>query len=132
MNPRKKGIKVLVVDDEENVREAVSYILEERGFIVEEARNGKEALKEVARSKPDIIILDVSMPEMDGIQACRRLRKNPNMRDIPIIFLSAQRDIAEAIQDIPGERIGYIEKPFDIKCLLKKADSFTAKRSSHK
>ena len=90
MRKKNKRTKVLIVDDEEIVREALSYIFDKVGFITEEAKNGKEALIKVAQTKPDIIILDVAMPELDGTQACIRLRGNPETQNIPIIFLSAQ------------------------------------------
>ncbi len=123
MDKNNKGVKVLIVDDEEIVREVLNYAVKGRGFISEDARNGREALEKVAQGRPDIIILDVAMPEMDGLQVCRQLRENPYTRNIPIIFLSAQRDIDKFIQGMPGAAIKYIAKPCDIEYLLKQIDN---------
>ncbi|MDP3732145.1 MAG: response regulator [Candidatus Omnitrophota bacterium] len=123
MDKKNKGVKVLIVDDEEIVREVLSYAIKGRGFIIEDARNGREALEKVAQGRPDIIILDVAMPEMDGLQVCKQLRENPYTRNIPIIFLSAQRDIDKFIQGMPGAAIKYIAKPCDIEYLLKQIDN---------
>ncbi len=118
MERQKRGIKVLIVDDEEHIREFVSYLLGEKGFITENADNGKEALKKVAQDKPDIIILDVTMPLMNGLEVCARLKEDPSTQDIPIIFLSAQERIGRIIQGMPGATIKYIEKPYDLEYLL--------------
>lgn len=126
MGAKKKGVKVLIVDDEEGIREVIGYILEKRGFIAEDAGNGKKALEKVAQEKPDIIILDIAMPEMDGLQTCKRLRENPDTQDIPIIFLSSQsrpiRPTALAREAL-GAPIEYISKPCDIEHLLRRIDS---------
>jgi len=84
--------------------------------------------KKVAQDKPDIIILDVTMPEMDGVEACKRLRENPDTQDIPIIFLSAQRRIPEAIQNMPGAPIEYIEKLCNIEYLINRIDNLITRR----
>jgi len=118
MNRQKKRIKVLIVDDEKYIRELIGYALEEKGFITENASNGKVALEKVAQDKPDIIILDVMMPLMNGLQVCKRLKENSDTKDIPIIFLSAQSYIDETIQDMLGRTIKYIEKPCDLGYLL--------------
>lgn len=127
MGLKKRGanLKVLVVDDEESVRKSLSYIFETKGFIVKEAENGQEALEKITQDKPDIIILDVAMPQMDGLKACKQLRKNPDTQDIPIIFLSAQRDIARLTRSLPGAPIEYITKPCDITYLLKRINNLT-------
>jgi len=123
MGAKKKGVKVLIVDDEEGIREVIGYILEKRGFIAEDAGNGKKALEKVAQEKPDIIILDIAMPEMDGLQTCKRLRENPDTQDIPIIFLSAQSRPTALAREAPGAPIEYIGKPCDIEHLLRRIDS---------
>jgi CheY-like chemotaxis protein len=110
-------INVLIVDDEECIRESMSYILGELGFAPEEANNGKEALDKVSQKRPDVIILDVAMPVMDGIETCKRLRENPDTRDIPVVFLSGQAHIDQMISNIPGPKIKCMEKPCDIKYL---------------
>jgi two-component system sensor histidine kinase/response regulator len=110
----KRPVKVLVVDDEENARYILNLKLTmKKSFLVEEAENGKVALEKVSKNKPDIIILDVMMPEMDGYETCRLLKANPETDDIPIIFLTAKTRTTDIIQ---GIRVGvddYIMKPYD-------------------
>jgi DNA-binding response OmpR family regulator len=110
----KKSVKVLVVDDEENARYILNLKLTmKKNFVVEEAENGKVALEKVSKNKPDIIILDVMMPEMDGYETCRLLKASPDTDDIPIIFLTAKTRTTDIIQ---GIRVGvddYIMKPYD-------------------
>lgn len=113
----------LVVDDERSVRECIGYTLTEKGFAVENAENGKEALEKIARNKPDIIILDFAMPDMDGLQVCNHLKGNPDTQDIPIIFLSAHKHIEQMINDMPGAAVKYLEKPYDLKYLLEQIES---------
>jgi CheY-like chemotaxis protein len=94
-------LKVLIVDDKESVREALKSGLSRKNvFVVEEAENGKEALEKLARNKPDIILLDVTMPVMDGFQTYRELRENQETKNIPVIFLSA-RPYKDIVQNIP-------------------------------
>jgi DNA-binding response OmpR family regulator len=115
----KKPIKVLVVDDEENARYILNLKLSmKKNFSVEEAENGKVALEKVVKNKPDIIILDVMMPEMDGYETCKKLKENPETDDIPIIFLTAKTKTTDIIQ---GIRVGvddYIMKPYEFDDLL--------------
>lgn len=116
---------VLVVDDDPNLREVVRYALAREGWTVREATNGVEALASLAKSPADIVVLDVTMPEMDGLQACRQLRITS---DIPVVFLSSR---AEEIDRILGLELGgddYIAKPFSprelvsrVKAILRRA-----------
>ena len=101
--------RILIVDDEGHIREVIRVALKKAGMDVIEARDGKEALGRVAADKPDLIVLDIGMPEFDGLDVCREIRK-PS--DMPILFLSA-RD--EEIDRILGLEIGgddYVTKPF--------------------
>ncbi len=117
MAEKNNYINVLIVDDEGYIRESMAYVLKEMGFAPEEANNGKEALDKISQNRPDVIILDVAMPVMDGIETCKRLRENPDTQDIPIIFLSAHRHVEQMISGIPGPKIKCIEKPCNIKYL---------------
>src|SRR3569832_968802 len=101
--------RIRIADDEPNIREVISFALERAGFGVATARNGSEALQQVRRGPIDLIVLDIGMPEMDGLEVCRQIRKSS---DVPILFLSA-RD--EEIDRILGLEIGvddYVTKPF--------------------
>lgn len=88
---------VLVVDDEEMTRKLLRLMLERDGFVIVEAEDGLEALEIINREMPDIIIMDVMMPNMDGFSACQALRSKPETAEIPIILLSARAQ-AEAIR----------------------------------
>lgn len=101
--------RILIVDDEGHIREVIRVALKKAGMDVIEARDGKEALSRFAADKPDLIVLDIGMPEFDGLDVCREVRKSS---DVPILFLSA-RD--EEIDRVLGLEIGgddYVTKPF--------------------
>ncbi|MBB4394596.1 response regulator transcription factor [Bradyrhizobium sp. ERR14] len=101
--------RILIVDDEGHIREVIRVALKKAGMDVIEARDGKEALSRFAADRPDLIVLDIGMPEFDGLDVCREIRKTS---DVPILFLSA-RD--EEIDRILGLEIGgddYVTKPF--------------------
>jgi two-component system OmpR family response regulator len=101
--------RILIVDDDLHIREVIRVALKKAGMAVVEARDGKEALSRFAGDKPDLIVLDIGMPEFDGLEVCREVRKTS---DVPILFLSA-RD--EEIDRVLGLEIGgddYVTKPF--------------------
>lgn len=103
------GKKILVVDDDPHIREVIQFALEKAGFEVIEAGDGQQALEMCRRSTPDLLILDITMPEMDGLAVCRELRKTS---DLPILFLSSRSD---EIDRVIGLEIGgddYVTKPF--------------------
>ena len=123
MDVTSKKRLALIVDDECSIRECIGYALRDKGFTVEDAENGKVALQKIMRNKPDIIILDFAMPELDGLQVCKQLKGHPDTQDIPIIFLSAHKHIEQMIKDMPGAAVKYLEKPYDLKYLLEQIDS---------
>jgi two-component system OmpR family response regulator len=101
--------RILVVDDDPHIRDVICFALEKAGMATASARDGSEALSQAELRMPDLIVLDIGMPEMDGLEVCRRLRKSSN---VPILFLSA-RD--EEIDRVLGLEIGgddYVTKPF--------------------
>jgi two-component system OmpR family response regulator len=101
--------RILVVDDDQHIREVICVALRKAGMVAQEARDGKEALSRFAGDRPELIVLDIGMPELDGLDVCREVRKSS---DVPILFLSA-RD--EEIDRILGLEIGgddYVTKPF--------------------
>jgi two-component system OmpR family response regulator len=107
--------RVLIADDEPNIREVISFALERAGFATVTARNGTEAMQQVRRGPVDLIVLDIGMPEMDGLEVCRQIRKTS---EVPILFLSA-RD--EEIDRVLGLEIGgddYVTKPFSARELV--------------
>jgi len=110
-----KKIRILVADDEPNIRMFIRANLMARGYEVHLAKDGVEALEVAERVLPDVIVLDVSMPEMDGIEACRRIRE---WADMPIIILSVRGDEKDKVRALDGGADDYVTKPFDIEELL--------------
>jgi CheY-like chemotaxis protein len=104
--------KVLVVDDEPDVLDLVSYNLGQAGFLVETAADGADGLRKARSVSPDLILLDLMLPEMDGLEVCKLLRRDPKTNTIPIIMLTAR---AGEIDRIVGLELGatdYVPKPF--------------------
>ncbi|MDD5477672.1 MAG: response regulator [Candidatus Omnitrophica bacterium] len=124
MSTEKKKIKILVVDDEDCIKNCIVGLLQRRGFISEGASNGKEALEKIGQDKPNIIILDIVMPVLDGLEVCKQLKENPDTQDIPIIILSSHEP-GEIIRTMPGAAIKYIEKPCDLEYLLREINNLT-------
>ena len=104
--------KILVVDDQPiNIR--VIHSLFKSQFDVVMAMNGEQALSQAQQHCPDLIVLDVMMPDMDGYEVCRRLKANPNTRAVPVVFVTAHNDPADEIQGIALGAIDFISKPIN-------------------
>jgi DNA-binding NarL/FixJ family response regulator len=115
--------RILVVDDDRILRDVLQHSLEQQGYQVKTVNSGTDALTAFNQDVPDIIVSDVSMPEMDGFEFCRQLRSQPSGKLIPFIFLSAKSDLDDRIQ---GHSIGaddYLTKPFEMKELLAKIEA---------
>jgi putative two-component system response regulator len=110
--------KVLVVDDVAANRELLQGHLDDLGYDVREARDGVEALEAVAAEEPDLILLDIDMPRLDGIAVCERLKAHPMRRLIPIVILTASNDRGTKLRGIAAGADDYLSKPFDAKELL--------------
>ncbi|MFW5645234.1 MAG: response regulator transcription factor [Bacteroidota bacterium] len=124
--------KILVVDDEEDIVEFVSYNLKREGFRVNSAKNGKEAIEKANTFQPHLILLDIMMPEMDGIEACEEIRANPLLSDTLIAFLSAR---SEDYSQIAGYNAGgddYISKPIRPKVLTSKIKALLKRYANRK
>src|SRR6476646_387160 len=116
----KPQLKVLVVDDEDNIIELIRLGLRYEGFEVEVASDGEQGLMQAQRIHPDLIILDVMMPGIDGLEVCRRLRNNPTTSDIPILMLTAKDDVSDRILGLQTGADDYLTKPFDFYELLER------------
>lgn len=103
---------VLIVEDEPPLVELISYNLEKAGFQVQIARDGEEALLAVEEHKPDLILLDWMLPYLSGIEICRRIRRNPDTRDLPIILLTARGEEDDRIRGLDAGADDYVVKPF--------------------
>ena len=104
--------KILVVDDEINITQILQFSIGAEGYEVITAQNGEEAIDKAKREQPDLIILDIMMPRIDGYEACRILKANPLTKNIPVVLLTAKgRDIDKRLGQEVGA-IDYIVKPF--------------------
>lgn len=112
------GEKILVIDDELNIVELLKYNLLLSGYKVLYALNGKEGLNLAADNKPDLILLDVMLPEMDGFDVCKEMKKNKEIENIPIIMLTAKGDEFDKILGLELGADDYITKPFSVRELL--------------
>ena len=110
-NPR-----VLVIDDEPNIRELVQVALKFHGCSVTAGASGKEALQRAATDQPDLIVLDVMLPDIDGFEVCKRLRAQAN--DVPVIFLTARDTTSDTITGLALGGDDYITKPFSVEALV--------------
>jgi len=117
---KKSDIKILLVDDEPDILEIVGYNLSSEGYKVITAKNGAEGVKKAKKEKPQLIILDVMMPEMDGIEACERIRKVPDLKDTIITFLTARGEDYSQVAGFDAGADDYITKPIKPKVLVSK------------
>jgi two-component system phosphate regulon response regulator PhoB len=109
---------ILVVDDHQDVVDLVRYNLTKAGFVVSECSDGLQALEEVRTNRPDLIVLDLMMPEMDGVSVFRHLRGNQETSDIPVIMLTARGSAEERVQGLELGADDYLGKPFSPKELV--------------
>jgi DNA-binding response OmpR family regulator len=110
--------EILVVDDDRDVAHSIELALRRREFRVTLAYSGVEALKVLRRYRPDLVILDVLMPGMTGLEVCRRLRADENMSDLPIIFLTARGQERDRIEGLRAGADDYLSKPFNLEELI--------------
>jgi len=116
----KQDIKILLVDDEPDILEIVGYNLSAVGYQVITAKNGIEAVKKAKKHKPQLIILDVMMPEMDGIEACEQIRNIPELNETIITFLTARNEDYSQVAGFDAGADDYIAKPIKPKVLVSK------------
>jgi two-component system response regulator MprA len=121
---------VLVVDDEPATRDLLRLMLQTAGHTIEEASHGQEALEQVAANRPDVVLLDVMMPHMDGITACRRLRQNPATADLPIIMFSAKANWSAIEEGLIAGANEYLTKPISRKDLLQTIEQVVAETAA--
>ena len=133
----KKEIRILIVDDEEDILEFVSYNLSKEGYNVKTAKSGKKALKIVSDWIPELIILDIMMPEMDGIELCGIMRENPELDDALIVFLTARNESYTHITALETGGDDFITKPVKpnllkskVKAILRRHYKVQAKEKS--
>lgn len=129
---KKKDIKILLVDDEQDILEIVGYNLSQEGYKIITAQNGKDAVTKAKKEHPHLIIMDVMMPEMDGIEACENIRKIPELSEVIITFLTAR---SEDYSQVAGFDVGaddYITKPIKPKLLVSKVKALLRRLKDEK
>ncbi|HTO36478.1 MAG TPA: response regulator transcription factor [Flavobacterium sp.] len=117
---KKKDIKILLVDDEQDILEIVGYNLSQEGYQIITATNGKEAVLKAKKELPHLIIMDVMMPEMDGMEACENIRKIPELSHVVITFLTARGEDYSQVAGFEAGADDYIAKPVKPKVLVSK------------
>jgi DNA-binding response OmpR family regulator len=120
--------KILAVDDDPDVLDLISLKLGAAGFTVVTSTSGVEALAMVRREMPDLIILDIMMPEVSGLDVCRQLKRNAFTRDIPVIMLTAKKSEIDRIVGLELDADDYIPKPFDLRELKLRVEAALRRR----
>lgn len=110
--------KILVIEDEEDILALVHFNLVRAGFRVECAMNGEEGFQKARDLQPDLVVLDLMLPGMDGLEVCRRLRKSPDTKSCPVIMLTAKGEEADIVQGLELGADDYLPKPFSPQVLL--------------
>lgn len=110
--------KILIVDDEKDIVELIAYNLEQEGFAVSKAFDGRKAWELVNAGKPDLVILDLMMPAMPGMDVCRMIRRQNSTADLPIIMLTAKSDPVDKILGLEVGADDYLTKPFHVRELI--------------
>lgn len=105
--------RILVVDDEPRVREMIEFRLRLFGYDVVQAGDGREALAMAAAEQPDLVLLDVMMPEVDGFQVCSKLKQHEATKDIPVVMLTAKAEAKDVTRAFNSGAVDYVVKPYD-------------------
>ena len=119
--------KILIAEDEPDIRELVAFTLRFAGYEVVTASNGEEAVQMAVKEQPDIALMDVRMPRMTGYDACRAMKANPELKDIPVVFLSAKGQEAEIATGLEAGAEEYLLKPFAPDQLTERVRAILAK-----
>jgi two-component system, OmpR family, alkaline phosphatase synthesis response regulator PhoP len=127
---KKKEIKILLVDDEPDIIEIVGYNLEQEGYQISTASNGKEAINKAKKELPHLIILDLMMPEMDGIETCENIRRIPELSNVIITFLTARGEDYSQVAGFEAGADDYITKPIKPKLLVSKVKALLRRLKS--
>ncbi len=118
LTPESSSYRILVVDDEPHIRQILEFTLHKAGYQVFTAVNGEEALAKMVEVKPNLVLLDVMMPRMDGYEVCRKMREDFILNQIPVIMLTAKGELSEKIKGLEGGANDYLVKPYSNEELL--------------
>lgn len=118
--------KILIADDEPNIVLSLEFLMEQNGYQVAVARDGEQALREMAAFQPDLVLLDVMMPLRSGYEVCQRIRENPDWARVKIVMLSAKGRDLEVSQGLALGADAYVTKPFSTKALMEQVRALLA------
>lgn len=124
--------RILVIEDDDAIREVVRYTLENNGFTVLAAADGKTGLTLALRERPSLILLDLMLPEMDGLDVCRNLKRDESAREIPVVMLTAKGEESDIVLGLELGAIDYITKPFSGKVLVARIRAHLRRTSEQK
>jgi two-component system alkaline phosphatase synthesis response regulator PhoP len=125
-------VKILVVDDEKDIVDLVSYNLEKEGFKVLKAYDGESALRMVQTKSPDLVILDLMLPGVQGLEVCRKIRENPRSASLPIIMLTAKGEEVDRVVGLEMGADDYVAKPFSVRELSARVRAILRRMESRK
>lgn len=123
---------ILVADDDEDLLQALDFTLSQNGYNVIQAKDGAETIVEALESKPDLILLDIMMPDLDGFIACRELKNREDTKRIPIIMLTAKGEVEDIKTAFKAGANDYVVKPFMMEQVLEKIEEFLVRRAEEK
>ena len=121
---------ILIIDDEQDIRFLLKYNLEKEGYLVMEAENGKEGVEKAISNPPDLILLDVMMPEMDGIETCEKIKEIPALQNVMICFLTARGEDYSQIAGFEAGGDDYITKPIKPKVLVSRISALLRRKNN--
>jgi DNA-binding response OmpR family regulator len=122
-----KPTNILIVDDEPNIILSLQFLMAKAGYAVRTAKDGEQALAEIARERPDLVLLDVMMPKIDGFTVCQRIRSTPEWSDVRVIMLTARGRDVEREKGLALGADDYITKPFSTKDAIERVAAVLAK-----
>ena len=120
--------RILIADDEQDIRDLLTFTLRFAGYEVIVASNGEEAFQLAQQEKPELVLLDVRMPRMNGYEACRYIKADPALRHIPVVFVSAWGQDSEVKLGMEAGAAGYVIKPFEPNLIILKVAELVAKK----
>jgi two-component system alkaline phosphatase synthesis response regulator PhoP len=115
--------KILVVEDEEDIRELIAFSLEAKGYTAITAENGQTALELISKERPELVLLDIMLPVLDGFEVCKKLREQENTKTIPVIMVTARGEEGDIVRGLELGADDYLTKPFSPKILLARIQS---------
>ncbi len=126
INPN--DVRILVVDDEPDVHAVLDKMLSREGYMVDSAYSAEEAFTSIDKHKPDVVLLDLMMPNVSGIEVCNRIKENTALRDIIVLIVSARDEQRDRLEGLTHGADDYISKPFHLRSLMRKIEHMLEKR----